>query len=374
MGSTIVSIIAFILIIGLLIFIHEFGHYIIAKKNGVGVVEFSIGMGPAIHSWVKNGTKYSLRWLPFGGYCQLLGGEAELPGLGDAAEDEENKIAADDEHAFSNKNVWARMSILLAGPAFNFILAFLLSLLVIAMAGYTPAKIGGIIEGYPAEESGLQKGDVITKIDNETMHFFKDITIYMTIHEKTEMKITYMRDGETYTTTLQPKYNEEEARYLIGIISPGSVSNLSFGEVLKYGTFEFGYNLGVVVKSFGMFFSGKASFNDLSGPVGMAGMVGTIVSEVEEDTEGEGFWVTAYWILVNLVSFAAMISANLGIVNLLPIPGLDGGKILFCLIEAVTGKPLPRKFEGVVTVIGAVLLLLLVIAVSFNDIRLLFVK
>ena len=370
MGTTIISIIAFILMIGLLVFVHEFGHFIVAKKNGVGVTEFSIGMGPAIHSWVKNGTKYSLRWLPFGGYCQMLGAAAEFPG---DSEIEDEEIAADDEHAFNNKNVWARIAILFAGPVFNFVLAFLLALLLTALVGYTPSGISAVTEGYPAAEAGLQAGDLIVRIDNENMHFFKEITMYMTMHEDEPMKITYERGGERHETTLEPKFSEDEGRYLIGIVSPARTENLNLGEVLKYGSYEFLYNTKVVIKSFIMLFSGKASFNDLSGPVGIAGAIGDIVKEVEEDTKTETFWVTLYWVLVNLISFATMISANLGLVNLFPIPGLDGGKIFICLIEAVRGKPIPKKAEGIVTVIGVVLLLLLTIAVFFNDIRKLFI-
>ena len=156
--------------IGLVIFIHELGHFLVAKRNGVGVTEFSIGMGPAIHSWVKNGTKYSLRILPLGGYCQLLGQEALFNE--DIDDEDADEIVSDEEHAYRNKPVWQRISIIAAGPIFNFILALLLSIVIIALVGFTPSVISGVADGYPAQEAGLQAGDEIIRINNEKMHFF----------------------------------------------------------------------------------------------------------------------------------------------------------------------------------------------------------
>ena len=367
--STVVSILSFIIIIGLVIFIHEFGHYLMARRNGIGVVEFSIGIGPNIHSWVRNGTRYCIKWIPFGGYCMLLGQENYIP---DPDADGE-EIVSDPEHAFSNKSVWQRIAVILAGPLFNFILALVLAILLVAMIGATSTKIGGVTEGYPAQEAGLQAGDEIVKLNKTRVHLFSDISMYMTLHEGETVKVTYKRDGQKYETTITPRYDEEDNRYLIGIYSSGRQTKLSFGEVLKYGYYEFTYNTSAVVKSLGMLFSGKASFNDLSGPVGMANMVNNIVDEVKEDTKDEGFWTTFYWTLVNLINFTVLISANLGVINLLPIPAVDGGRLLFLIIEAIIGKPVPKKFEGVVTVAGFIFLALLMVAVLFNDIRKLFI-
>ena len=363
--STVVSVIAFVLMLGLLIFVHEFGHFLLAKKNGVGVVEFAVGMGPDIVSWVKNGTKYAIKWIPFGGYCMMLGAESYVPEGESSFED----VVSDDEHAFMNKPVRARISVILAGPVFNFLLAFLLSFLLMALVGTTTSKIGAVSEGYPAESAGLQAGDVITKLNHTRVRLFKEISVYLTLHEGEEVKVTYLRDGERHETTLVPVYNEEEERYLIGIISSGTESGLSFLEVVRYGVRDVWYNTGIVFKSLGMLLTGKAGINDLSGPVGMAGMVNDIVTEVEEDTKGDGFFVTAYWVIINLMNFCLLITANLGVMNLLPIPGMDGGRLLFLFIEAVIGKPVPKKFEGVVTVAGFILLFLLMIFVLFNDIR-----
>ena len=358
--------------IGLVIFIHELGHFLVAKRNGVGVTEFSIGMGPCIRSWVKNGTKYCLRVLPLGGYCQLLGQEAYFDTDVDEAESDE--IVSDEEHAYSNKSVLRRISIIAAGPIFNFMLALILSVIVIALTGFTPSAISGVAEGYPAQEAGLQAGDEIVRLNNERMHFFKEVSLYLTLHEGEDVTVTYIRNGETHTAELKPVYNEEEGRYLIGITSAAPRACSNAGEIFRYGFYDFTYNCGLVIKSLKILFSGKGSLNDLSGPVGIANTVNDIVVEVQEDTAGEGFFVTVYWVFLNLLNFAAFISANLGIMNLLPIPALDGGKLLLLFVEAVRGKPLSRKTEGIITVIGVVLMLLLVAVVFFNDIRKVFFR
>ena len=351
--------------IGLVIFIHEFGHFLLAKLNGVAVVEFAVGMGPNIVSRVKNGTKYSLKWIPFGGYCMMLGDQTFVPDTEGSGEG----IDLDEEHAFPKKSVFRRISIIAAGPVFNFLLALLLAILLTAMIGTTTTKISAVSENYPAAEAGLKSGDRITHINGKSMHLFKDISVYMVFHEGEQLTIRYERDGESHETVLTPRYDEEEDRYLIGIVASGRTKELRPYAVLQYGWDEFAYNAGIVIKSLGMLFTGKASINDLSGPVGMASTVNDIVEDVQEDTKNEKWYTTAYWILINMISFTCLISANLGIMNLIPIPAVDGGRLMFLFVEAVRGKPLDRKAEGIVTLAGFVLLFLLMIFVFFNDIR-----
>ena len=362
--STAVSIISLIIILGLLIFIHEFGHYIVAKKNGVGVVEFAIGVGPAIFSWIRNETKYSVRWIPFGGYCMMLGEDQYFP---DPAADGE-AVELDDDRAFSKKSVWVRIAVILAGPMFNFLLALVLAIVMTALIGATTTKIGGVSPGYPAEAAGLKAGDEITKLDGRRMHIFSDVSLYIALHEGEALDVTYKRDGETHETTITPVYDEQAKRYYIGIGSAPRQEKLNALEIVKYGWYEFAYDTGVVFKSLGMLFSGKAGLNDLSGPVGMAGIVDDIVTEVADDTKNESFWTTAYWVIINLISFTVLISANLGVMNLLPIPALDGGRFLFLIIEAVRRKRIPPEKEGFVHLVGMGLLLILMAFVMYNDI------
>jgi len=362
------SIIFFVLVIGLVIIIHELGHFLIAKSNGVGVTEFSIGFGPTLFKWVKGGTKYSVRLLPFGGYCQMLGDEI----LFGETEDLENEVVTDDAHAYNKKNVWQRIAIIFAGPAFNFILALLFSFLLVSLIGARTTKLGAVSEDYPAYAAGLRAGDVITKLDGQSVHLFDEITIYMTLHAGEEMEVTYERDGVSSTATIVPKYDAEAERYLMGIVAGNREENLSIGNVLKYGWYTFGYNTSVVVKSLELLVTGRGSLDDLSGPIGMAGIVNDIVEEVEDDTKDEGFFVTAYWMIINMINFVLLLSANLGIMNLLPIPAMDGGKLLLLFVEALRGKPIDKKKEGIVTIIGVVLLLILMAVVMLNDIRKIF--
>ncbi|MBR6321267.1 MAG: RIP metalloprotease RseP, partial [Lachnospiraceae bacterium] len=304
-----------------------------------------------------------VRWIPFGGYCMMLGDESFVQDPSLLGE----KVDIDEEHAYSKKSVWARMAITLAGPVFNFLLALLFSVILVALIGSADTKISGVVEGYPAEEAGLQEGDEILKLNNTRVHIFSDISIYMLLHEGEPIEITYKRDGEKLKTTIIPKQGENG--YMIGIYAPQREKSSNPLKVFRSAFYEFKYNTGAVFKSLGLLFTGKAGLNDLSGPVGMAGMVNDIVNEVEEDTKEESGWVTAYWIFINLLSFTALISANLGIMNLLPVPGLDGGKMLFLLVEAVIRKPVPKKMEGIITIAGFVLLAALMIIVFFNDIR-----
>ena len=363
--SSAVSIIALIVILGLVIFIHEFGHYLLAKRNGVGVVEFSIGVGPDIFSWTRNETKYAVKWIPFGGYCMMLGEDNYFP---DPSLDSEAP-EIDETRAFSRKPVWVRIAIIFAGPVFNFLLALVLAVILTALIGASTTRIGGVTPGYPAAEAGLQAGDEITRLDGKRMHLFSDVSLYIALHEGEALDVTFKRDGETHESTIVPVYDEEAGRYYIGITSAQRKTDLNALEILKYGYYEFAYDTGVVFKSLGMLFTGKAGLNDLSGPVGMAGMVDEIVTEVADDTKNESFWTTAYWVIINLLSFTVLISANLGIMNLLPIPAVDGGRLIFLFLEAVRGKPVEKKWEGIVTVAGFILLAVLMVVVLFNDIR-----
>ncbi len=363
--STAVSIIALIVILGLVIFIHEFGHYILAKKNGVGVVEFAIGVGPSIFSWVRNGTRYAVKWIPFGGYCMMLGEDQYFP---DPDADAENPDI-DEDRAFSKKPVWVRIAVIVAGPAFNFLLALVLAVVLTALIGASTTGISGVTPGYPADEAGLMTGDEIVKLDGKSMHIFSDVSLYIALHEGEPLEVTYKRNGELHETTIVPVFDKEAGRYYIGISSAGRRTDLNALEILKYGFYEFTYDTGVVFKSLGMLFTGKAGLNDLSGPVGMAGIVDDIVTEVTDDTKNESFWTTAYWVIINLLSFTVLISANLGIMNLLPIPAVDGGRLVFLLLEAVRGKPVEKKMEGIVTVVGFIFLAILMVVVLFNDIR-----
>lgn len=355
----ILSAIYAILIIGLVILVHEFGHFIVAKKNGVAVVEFFVGMGPNICSFVKNGTRYSLKWIPFGGACVMLGNSDGLP------DEEIEKEIQDDDRAYNNKSVWTRISITAAGPIFNFLLAFLIAVILNSLTGVDVPVLSEVEDGYPAKEAGLQAGDEIVEIDGHKVTFYRDVNLYMTLDMTPgeEIQVVYERGGERYETSMTPKWDEELQRYRLGIVSSGYVK-VGVWDTIRYGASELWYNISLVFRSLGMLFSGQAGLNDLSGPVGIANMVGDVV----EQSKPGGF----YLIFLNLMSFTMFISANLGVMNLLPIPAIDGGKLVFLLLEAVRGKPVAKEKEGLVHVVGFVLLMGLMVIVLFNDIRKLF--
>lgn len=348
------SIILALVMFGFLVFFHELGHFLLAKKNGVRVNEFAIGMGPKIASFKKGDTVYCLKILPLGGSCMMAG------------EDE----ASDDVNAFNNKSVWARMSVVLAGPVFNFILAFVMAIVVIGSVGYDKPQIIGVMEGYPAEEAGFMEGDIIKKINNKKITIYRDVTLYLALHTGETITVTVDRAGESYTSTIVPKISEDGSRYYMGIYVSSMRTRTSPFETLKYSLYEVKYQISTVIESLGLIFKGKVTVNDLSGPVGIVDMVNEVV---EESTSAEvDFKTNLISVALNVINFAIMISANLGVMNLLPIPGLDGGRLLFLIVEAVRGKAIDREKEGLVHLVGLVLLMALMVVVMFNDFRKIF--
>ena len=348
------SLLAAILVFGLIILFHEFGHFLLAKRGGICVVEFSLGMGPRLLSTVKGGTRYSLKLFPFGGSCMMLG------------EDEENS----DQSAFNNKSVWARISVVAAGPIFNFLLAFLLSMVIVGLTGYQPATVMEVMDGYPAKEAGLLPGDMITEINGRNIHSKDDITLYIQTHAGKTMKVEYKRaDGnggvERRSAVIVPQYSEEDGGYLMGVRFDGVAKPVNgIGQLLVHSAYEVKYWIQYVFDAFYMMFHGEVSLNDLSGPVGIV----TTIDDTVDQVIPYGRTV----VILTLINFCILLSANLGVMNLLPIPALDGGRLVFLFIEAVRGKPIDKEKEGMVHMAGMMLLMALMVLVLFNDVRKLF--
>lgn len=337
------SIVLAIIIFSLIILIHEFGHFLLAKKNGICVTEFSLGMGPRLAGFTKGETKYSLKILPFGGSCMMLGEDGE----------------SSDERSFGVKSVGARISVVIAGPMFNFILAFILSLFIIGNIGYDSTKVS-MLEGYPAEEAGMQTGDQIVKMNNQRISIYREITLFVQLHQGETVNITYERDGEQYTAVVTPQYSEEIGSYLLGFTGGESIKGNAL-ETIKYSFYEVRYWITVTVKSLGMLFEGKVSVNDVSGPVGIVSVIGTTYQE----SKSSGM----FYILMNMLYMTIFLSANLGVMNLLPIPALDGGRLVFLILEGIRGKPISQEKEGMVHFIGFMFLMLIMVLVMYNDIR-----
>ena len=343
------TLIYFVLIFGTIVLAHEFGHYLLAKVNGIHVVEFAIGMGPKLVGFHKNGTDYVIRLLPIGGACMFEGED----GLNEVQEEPS-------PNSFNAAPVWARISSVVAGPLFNFILAFLLAIFLVGFSGSDKPVILGIMEGYPADEAGMEPGDVITRMNDEKIYLAREIYINTYLNGDKPMKIEYERNGEIFTTQLVPKYSEESGRHLIGLQGYGEAVEAKGLSVFKYAYYEVRYSFLSTIKSLAMLIQGEASKDDVSGPVGIAQVIG----EVAEEATPYGPLV----LLLNLANIAMLLSVNLGVLYLLPLPALDGGRLVFMLIEAVRGKPIPPEKEGMVHFAGFVALMVLMVFVMYNDI------
>lgn len=356
----VVTVIVFVLIFGVVVIAHELGHFLIAKLNGIKVLQFSVGMGPDIIKFTKGETKYVLKLLPIGGACMF---EGEDGIYSTDANDENDKSLEKPEGAFSDANVWARIATVFAGPFFNIILAFLLSLIVVSFAEVRLPVIMTLTEGYPAVEAGLKEGDIITKINGESIYLSAEVTFVSAFGTGKPMEIEYKRGGEKYTTVITPKFSEQDNRYYIGFEIGEPLECKGF-DLIKYSACEVRYWVKTTVKSLSMLVRGRLSVNDLSGPVGIA----VTIDETIEEAKPYGIPT----VVLNMINFAVLLSVNLGVMNLLPLPALDGGRLLFMLVEVVRGKPVSPEKEGLVHFIGFVALMILMVFVLYNDIAKIF--
>lgn len=333
-----------IIIFSAIILIHELGHFLLAKLNGISVTEFSLGMGPRLFSVQKGETRYSVKLLPLGGSCAMVGedtAEEELPG------------------SFNAAPVWGRISVVAAGPVFNFILAFILSVIIVGFVGYDPAEIVEVQQDSAASEAGLEAGDVITAINGTEVADGEAYDAYLQEHPLSDepVEITYVRDGLDYTATITP---QEYRTPVLGFSYNLGYQKANGLEVLKYGTLEVKYMIRTTLLSLKQLVTGGLGFKDLSGPVGVVDAIGTTY----EESKSEG----ALMLWMNMLNMAVLLSANLGVMNLLPLPALDGGRLVFLIVEAVRRKPINREVEGMVHFAGLMLLMALMVVVMYNDI------
>ena len=335
-----------ILIFSIIIIFHELGHFLLAKANGIRVNEFCLGLGPTLIGFTKGETKYSLKLLPIGGACMMEG------------EDEESG----DDRSFGKKSVWARISVVAAGPIFNFIMAFVGAFILLCNTGYDLPVLTGVTPGYPAQEAGLQAGDTIIKMGKSRIHFFRDINTYMQFHPGEEVTVTYERDGERYQTELAaPKYNEEYGYHMYGFQASVEREKGNILETLKYSVYEVRYWISVTLKSVKALVTGRVSVNDMSGPVGIVDMIG----DGYEQSVSYGYFAA----FLQMLYITIFLSANLGVMNLLPLPALDGGRLFFMIVEVIRGKRIDPDKEGMVHFIGMMLLFAFMLFIIFNDVR-----
>ena len=345
------TLIYFIIILGVIILVHEFGHFIFAKTFGVYVYEFSLGMGPVLLT--KEGknkeTKYCLRAIPIGGFVQLAGEEV----------DDDDKVPKN--RKLYAKPVWQRFLIMFFGAGNNFILAFLL-LFVYGLIWGAPVMepiITEVVADYPAQISGITNGDKILEINGHKVSTIDDAQIYFALYnDGTEMEFKIEKSTGNivnYSITPQKESADGIESYIFGM-SFDNGTEKGFVASIKYACIKFGALMKQMVITVKSLFTGALSVSNLSGPVGIYSVVG--------QTSSTG--------INAIIQLIALLSVNVGFINLLPFPAFDGGRILFLIIEKIKGSPVSSKVENIIHSIGFILLMLLLLYVTFNDILRLF--
>ena len=325
-----------IILFCVMIFPHELGHYIAAKRLGVKVNEFAFGMGPVIWKKQKGETLHSIRLFPIGGFCSMEG------------EDEDS----DEPRAFNNKKPWQKIIILAAGSFMNVLCAILIMSIVVGVLGFTTTAIDTVSEGSPAETAGIMAGDEITAIDGQPIEAWTDVSAAIASAEGGQIIMTVQRDGRTLEAAVTPEQTQDGA-YLIGITS--RVSHNPFRAVAEGAKSTWNITASMF-QTLSQLFTGQLGADSLSGPVGMVQMV--------SQTTQYGWWYYGF--------LTALICINLAIINMLPLPALDGGRIIFVIISMITGRPVSQKVEGTVHFVGIMLLFGLMAYVTFNDITRIF--
>jgi len=338
--TTALYVVLSILFLGILIVVHEGGHFSVAKAFHFPVAEFSVGMGPKLLQKEKNGTKYSLRAIPMGGYV--------------AFEDIDN--AELEELVFQQQPLWQRFFVLFAGPGMNIVIAFVMIFLMLLFRGvaHTVPRIAQVGEDTAAAVAGLEAGDTFLSVQDEAIN--GDYATFQRLirdYAETGFDAVVLRDGEEVRLHIVPRYSEEEQRYYMGVNMDFEYQPMPFFSAIKYAAIDVKDMVVQLYDALAGMVTGKYKVTDMTGVVGTVAMVAEVGAE-------SGFWTVFY--------LFAFISVNLGIMNLLPLPALDGGKILLLGVELIRGKPLDPKYEGIISMVGLGLFALLFIFITGHDI------
>jgi regulator of sigma E protease len=335
--NTLISVLVALVLLSLLVMIHELGHYLAGRVLGFSILEFSIGMGPKLlKKKAKNGTEFTLRAFPIGGMCRFEG------------EDQEVK----NERSFNAQKVWKRILVVLAGPLTNLVFAVLLAFVTLGFFGDYLPTVYEVLPDLPAAQAGVETGDVILGVDGKPIRFYFQTVDMIAAVKSQNMTLNVLRNGENTDLIVSGIYNADMGRNYIGVsITPGRVMFGAGESALR----SINYVTGTLVETFRFFgrvAQGEATSTDAAGPVAIVAVISEAVR-----TSGE-----------NVLRLLVLISASLGIMNLLPIPAMDGGRLVFMVIEAIRGKALPPEKEGMIHFVGLLLLFGLIIVMTFNDI------
>ncbi len=348
-----------IIILAVIVFVHEMGHYLIARLNRIEVVEFTVGFGPKLFGWTtRSGTRIAVRLIMLGAACVFDDLDAQ-------ADDDVDFATMIANSSFRKANVWSRIATTLAGPFFNLLLAFILGLFLMNYIDIPDTTITGIVADGAAAEAGIQVGDKIISINGSRTYLYPEVSTAVELGVGKPLTVVYEHEGKKIKSELVPKMNDEYKRFMIGVEFGGG-ERLPKGplEIVKASYLYVRYMVKMTFSSFRMLFTGQAKVSEIAGPVGAAQIVGEEYDSAKE--------VGTFAIVVSMLNIALLLSANIGIVNLFPIPAFDGGKLLFQLYEVIRGKPADSKVEGVIQLIGIGILLVLLVVVMYNDISRLF--
>ncbi len=352
----IIYILITLLIFSVIVVVHEAGHFAVAKLNGILVEEFAVGMGPIVFSKQVGETLYSVRAFPLGGFCRMLG-----------EEDDSN-----DNRAFNNKSVMARMAVIFTGPLMNFIFGFVAVFIVTALAQATPLPVvSDVLENGNAINQGLEKGDRIIKLNNESINTYQDLYLYLDgVKGNEDITVLVKRGNERKELLITPKFNSDTNSYIIGfkpLVKTGLLTekvegyeSMTITETVSESVNTLVYYVKSVIVGFVRLFTLKLSADDISGPIGIVNVVG--------ETVETGIKYSVFSVIKSLLVIIALLNVNLGVINLFPIPAMDGGRLVFLAIEGLRRKPFDREKEGFVHFTGFVLLIIFMFWVAYNDI------
>lgn len=340
--SGIISIIGALLVLSVIVFMHELGHFAVARMLGIKVEEFALGFGPKLFSKVRNGIRYSIRAFPLGGFCMFRGEDKDLP---------------EDRESFNLQKPYKRFLTILAGPVMNILLALILAISTLLLYGDYAATVNSVQAGTPAEKAGVLPGDVLVEVNGKRLAFAFEGINEIVKSDPAVLHFVVVRGGQEVPLTAHDIYNAQSERNLLGIMLEYSTRRtFSFGEAISAAFGFMSYMVKETISFLINIFQVKNLGDQVMGPIGTIGLIGQAVRTSFE----------------SVMRIAMLISINLAIFNLFPFPGLDGARLVFIGYEKITGKPIPRDKEGMIHFAGFALLIGLILLVTFGDLRRIF--